>query len=159
MSTNLPTVDPECGGTAPAAQAFHAVTEWCVPTSLRGFTVALAAGSGPGVVRAVDASGDGGAWTPWSETAAGEAKEWRIFEVRVAGSPALESARILGEIVVRNPMPMEGEGSLAEHPDSGALETSAFTSIRLEQGEFRIQMMPVAFTRVRPGETLLEHVA
>jgi fumarate reductase flavoprotein subunit len=47
----------------------------------------------------------------------------------------------------------------SDHPDAGALESSAFTSIRLERDAFRIETKPVAFTRVRPGQTLLEHVA
>jgi fumarate reductase flavoprotein subunit len=47
----------------------------------------------------------------------------------------------------------------SDFPESGPLETSAFTSIRLEQKVFQIQMKPVAFTRVRPGQTLLKNVA
>jgi len=47
----------------------------------------------------------------------------------------------------------------SEHPDSGALETSAFTSISCRQGALQVDMKPVVFTRVRPGQTLLKHVA
>jgi len=47
----------------------------------------------------------------------------------------------------------------SEHPDSGALEASAFTSISSREGELQVIMKPVAFTRVRPGQTLLKHVA
>jgi fumarate reductase flavoprotein subunit len=44
----------------------------------------------------------------------------------------------------------------SDYPDTGSLEHSAFTSIR---ADFRVSMKPVAFTRVRPGQTLLKHVA
>jgi fumarate reductase flavoprotein subunit len=47
----------------------------------------------------------------------------------------------------------------SDHPDTGPLESSAFTSLRLRQNAFAIETKPVAFTRVRPGQTLLEHVA
>jgi fumarate reductase flavoprotein subunit len=43
----------------------------------------------------------------------------------------------------------------SDFPDSGALETSTFTSI--QNGV--VTMKPVAFTRVAPGETLLRNVA
>jgi len=42
-----------------------------------------------------------------------------------------------------------------DFPAAGALERSAYTSARLEGGRVAIGMKPVAFTRVRPGETLL----
>ena len=41
-----------------------------------------------------------------------------------------------------------------DFPDAGALDTSAFTSIR-NDGE--VTMKPVVFTRVKPGQSLLEH--
>ncbi len=43
----------------------------------------------------------------------------------------------------------------ADFPECGALETSAFTSIK----DMTVTMKPVAFTRVAPGQTLLRHVA
>lgn len=43
----------------------------------------------------------------------------------------------------------------ADHPEAGALEQSRFTSVRLSGGRPELAMKPVAFTRVRPGETLL----
>jgi fumarate reductase flavoprotein subunit len=43
-----------------------------------------------------------------------------------------------------------------DFPDTGALEASAYTSLRAE-GE--VAMKPVAFTRVRPGQSLLKHAA
>jgi len=47
----------------------------------------------------------------------------------------------------------------ADFPESGPLESSAFTSLRLHRGVFQIDMKPVAFTRVQPGGTLLRNVA
>ena len=43
----------------------------------------------------------------------------------------------------------------SDFPEPGALEQSAFTSIK----DMKVSMKPVAFTRVAPGETLLRHVA
>jgi fumarate reductase flavoprotein subunit len=42
-----------------------------------------------------------------------------------------------------------------DFPDAGPLETSSYTSARLAGGALAIAMKPVAFTRVRPGESLL----
>ena len=43
----------------------------------------------------------------------------------------------------------------ADHPATGALEQSSYTSVRLSGGQPDLAMKPVAFTRVRPGESLL----
>jgi fumarate reductase flavoprotein subunit len=43
-----------------------------------------------------------------------------------------------------------------DHPETAALEHSSFTSIG---ADLQVTMKPVAFTRVRPGETLLKNVA
>jgi fumarate reductase flavoprotein subunit len=42
-----------------------------------------------------------------------------------------------------------------DFPEAGPLEQSAFTSVRLDGDGLRIDMKPVAFTRVRPGQSLL----
>jgi fumarate reductase flavoprotein subunit len=42
-----------------------------------------------------------------------------------------------------------------DFPEAGPLDQSAFTSLRLEGPKAAIQMKPVAFTRVRPGQSLL----
>jgi len=42
-----------------------------------------------------------------------------------------------------------------DFPDTGPLELSAYTSARLKNGVLEIGMKPIAFTRVRPGESLL----
>jgi succinate dehydrogenase flavoprotein subunit len=47
----------------------------------------------------------------------------------------------------------------ADFPDSGALEQSAFTSARLSGDALEISLKPVAFTRVKPGESLLRETA
>ena len=47
----------------------------------------------------------------------------------------------------------------ADFPECGPLEQSAFTSLRVQDGELHVAMKPVAFSRVRPGETLLKHAA
>ena len=43
-----------------------------------------------------------------------------------------------------------------DFPHAGSLETSAYTSIRADG---TVTMKPVAFTRVRPGQSLLKHAA
>jgi len=49
----------------------------------------------------------------------------------------------------------------ADYPKAGALETSAFTSVRQADagGRLAIAMKPVAFTRVKPGQTLIRDAA
>jgi fumarate reductase flavoprotein subunit len=42
-----------------------------------------------------------------------------------------------------------------DFPGSGPLEQSAYTSVRLKDGAAEISMKPVAFTRVRPGASLI----
>jgi fumarate reductase flavoprotein subunit len=44
----------------------------------------------------------------------------------------------------------------SDFPDTGALEHSSFTSLRSEGGRLAVSMKPVAFTRVRPGQSLLK---
>ena len=43
----------------------------------------------------------------------------------------------------------------SDFPETGPSAESAFTSIRASEDEFQIQMKPVKFTRVKPGQTLL----
>jgi succinate dehydrogenase flavoprotein subunit len=42
-----------------------------------------------------------------------------------------------------------------DFPETGSLDQSVYTSARLKDGALSIGMKPVAFTRVRPGESLL----
>jgi fumarate reductase flavoprotein subunit len=44
----------------------------------------------------------------------------------------------------------------SDYPEAGPLEQSAFTSLRRD---LAVSMKPVAFTRVRPGQTLVKNVA
>lgn len=46
-----------------------------------------------------------------------------------------------------------------DHPHASALETSRYTVAKLEQGEIAVTTEPVAFTVVRPGETVLKDAA
>ena len=47
----------------------------------------------------------------------------------------------------------------SDFPDTGPLEQSAFTSLRLDGETLSLSMKPVSFTRVRPGESLLKNAA
>ena len=42
-----------------------------------------------------------------------------------------------------------------DFPEAGDLATSTYTQIRAAGGEFEVEAVPVAFTRVRPGESLI----
>ena len=46
-----------------------------------------------------------------------------------------------------------------DFPESGPLDPSAYTSVRMKGGALDISMKPVVFTRVSPGETLLRDAA
>ncbi len=46
-----------------------------------------------------------------------------------------------------------------DFPQAGPLETSAYSSVRQADGRLAISMKPVAFSRVRPGQTLLKDAA
>ncbi len=43
----------------------------------------------------------------------------------------------------------------ADYPDTGDLAASAYTRVRRQQGRLGVETVPVRFTRVRPGESLL----
>ncbi len=48
----------------------------------------------------------------------------------------------------------------ADFPEAGPLETSTYTSVTMDAaGKFGIAMKPVAFTRVKPGQTLIRDAA
>jgi fumarate reductase flavoprotein subunit len=46
-----------------------------------------------------------------------------------------------------------------DHPATSALERSAYSSVRTAGERLEVSMKPVAFTRVRPGESLLNRGA
>jgi fumarate reductase flavoprotein subunit len=75
--------------------------------------------------------------------------DWMNLKSLVAVSRAIAAAAVARE-------DSRGAHFRSDFPESGPLESSAFTSIR---GDLRVSMKPVAFTRVRPGQTLLKNVA
>jgi len=44
----------------------------------------------------------------------------------------------------------------ADFPEMVGLETSAFTSVRMQGDDFSVETKPVDFNRVKPGETLID---
>jgi fumarate reductase flavoprotein subunit len=74
--------------------------------------------------------------------------DWLNLKSLVAVSRAIAAAAIARR-------DSRGAHFRSDFPESGALEQSAFTSIR----NGIVSMKPVAFTRVAPGDTLLRHVA
>jgi len=46
-----------------------------------------------------------------------------------------------------------------DYPETGPLEGSSFTSLHLDGAELKVKTKPVAFTRVRPGQSLLKDAA
>jgi fumarate reductase flavoprotein subunit len=71
----------------------------------------------------------------------------------------LKSLIAVSRVITRSALAREdsrGAHFRDDFPEAGPLETSAFTSIR-KDGE--VTMKPVAFTRVRPGHSLLKHAA
>ena len=75
--------------------------------------------------------------------------DWMNLKSLVAVSRAITAAAIARE-------DSRGAHFRSDFPESGPLEQSAFTSIKQDLG---VVMKPVRFTRVRPGQTLLEDVA
>jgi fumarate reductase flavoprotein subunit len=75
--------------------------------------------------------------------------DWMNLKSLVAVSRAITAAAIARE-------DSRGAHFRSDFPESGPLEQSAFTSIKLDLG---VEMKPVRFTRVRPGQTLLANVA
>ncbi len=75
--------------------------------------------------------------------------DWMNLKSLVAVSRAITAAALARE-------DSRGAHFRADFPASGPLERSAFTSLR---ADLKVSMKPVAFTRVSPGQTLLEHVA
>jgi fumarate reductase flavoprotein subunit len=76
-------------------------------------------------------------------------QDWMNLKSLVAVSRAIAAAALARR-------DSRGAHCRSDHPDTGPLEHSAFTSIG---ADLQVSMKPVAFTRVRPGQTLLKHVA
>jgi fumarate reductase flavoprotein subunit len=74
----------------------------------------------------------------------------------------LKSLVTVSRVITRAALAREdsrGAHFRSDFPDTGPLEQSAFTSLKLVENRFSLTMKPVAFTRVRPGETLLRNAA
>ena len=78
--------------------------------------------------------------------------DWMNLKSLVAVSRAITAAALARQ-------DSRGAHYRADFPQTGPLEQSAFTSIRLEANALRVASKPVVFTRVRPGQTLLRNVA
>jgi fumarate reductase flavoprotein subunit len=74
--------------------------------------------------------------------------DWLNLKSLVAASQVITRAALARE-------DSRGAHYREDFPEAGALEASAYTSARLAGGKLSIEMKPVAFTRVKPGETLL----
>jgi len=78
--------------------------------------------------------------------------DWMNLKSLVSVSRAITAAAIARE-------DSRGAHFRTEHPHAGPLESSTFTSISSRENTLQVDMKPVVFTRVRPGQTLLKHVA
>ncbi|HXZ94224.1 MAG TPA: FAD-binding protein [Burkholderiales bacterium] len=90
--------------------------------------------------------------------ASGLADDNRAFNLSWHDWMNLKSLVEVSRVIVRAAAAREdsrGAHYREDFPETGALEGSAFTRARLADGRIDITMQPVAFTRVRPGETLL----
>jgi fumarate reductase flavoprotein subunit len=90
--------------------------------------------------------------------ASGLADDNRAFNLSWHDWMNLKSLIEVSRVIVRAAAVREdsrGAHYREDFPETGSLEESAFTRARLADGRVEITMQPVAFTRVRPGETLL----
>jgi fumarate reductase flavoprotein subunit len=75
--------------------------------------------------------------------------DWMNLKSLVAVSRAIAAAALARR-------DSRGAHFRSDYPDTGPLEASAYTSLR---ADLNVSMKPVAFTRVRPGDSLLRNVA
>jgi fumarate reductase flavoprotein subunit len=66
----------------------------------------------------------------------------------------IDTSRVIAEAALAR-TDSRGAHFREDFPATGALDQSAYTSARLQDSVLNIGMKPVAFTRVRPGESLL----
>jgi len=70
----------------------------------------------------------------------------------------LKSLVATSQVIARAALAREdsrGAHFRADFPDSGSLEGSWYTQSRISEGKITIGKVPVAFTRVRPGQSLI----
>jgi fumarate reductase flavoprotein subunit len=75
-------------------------------------------------------------------------QDWLNLDSLIAVSSAIAHAALARE-------DSRGAHWREDFPGSSELGASAFTRLRLRDGRHALEFVPVAFTRVRPGETLL----
>jgi fumarate reductase flavoprotein subunit len=78
--------------------------------------------------------------------------DWMNLKSLVETSRAIAQAALVRE-------DSRGAHFREDFPECGPLERSAYTSVRLVHQALEVSMRPVAFTRVKPGETLLRDAA
>ena len=66
-----------------------------------------------------------------------------------------QTSRVIAEAALAR-TDSRGAHFRGDFPASGALESSSYTSLQMNNSELKINIKPVAFTRVRPGQSLLK---
>ncbi len=82
----------------------------------------------------------------------------RAFNLTWHDSLNLASLIEVAQAIVRAAQAREnsrGAHYRTDYPEAGDLATSAFTRVRLHNGELEVTAQPVCFSRVRPGQSLL----
>jgi fumarate reductase flavoprotein subunit len=74
--------------------------------------------------------------------------DWLNLESQITVARAICAAALARE-------DSRGAHYRSDHPETGDLGQSAYTSVCLASGRIEVDLLPVAFTRVRPGQTLL----
>ncbi|HSR71955.1 MAG TPA: succinate dehydrogenase/fumarate reductase flavoprotein subunit, partial [Kiloniellales bacterium] len=74
----------------------------------------------------------------------------------------LESQILVGRVIARAALMREdsrGAHFREDHPETGALEASAYSLARLAGNDIEVDFAPVDFSIVRPGESLVNEAA